>query len=117
MDQKDRRSLAVVTLAAVLAFLGAILFSPPLFQFGYEPVSPEPVSIDRLLRTELNRATEEDLCVLSGMGPQKAKAILEYRKTHGAFTSIEQLTEIEGVSEKLLETWRPYLYIEGNGER
>ena len=116
MNQKDQRSLAVVTLAAVLVLLGAILFSPPLFQFGYEAVSPEPLSIERLLRTELNRATEEDLCALSGLGPKKAKEILQYREEHGAFTSIEQLKEIKGVSEKLLETWRPYLYIEGDDE-
>ncbi len=92
--------------------LGAILLSPPIFQFGYDPVSPGPTGAVQILRVNLNLANEATLRNLPGVGESKAKAIIAYREEHGDFNDVEELIEVEGFSEKDLETLRPYLFLQ-----
>lgn len=35
--------------------------------------------------------------VLVGIGPSKAQAIVAYRKAHGAFRSVDALTDVKGI--------------------
>ncbi len=53
--------------------------------------APEPVNI--------NTADAETLDKLPGIGPAKAAAILEYRKTHGFFRVPEDLMKVPGIKE------------------
>lgn len=39
---------------------------------------------------------------LKGIGPSKAAAIVEYRQKHGPFKSIDQLTQVKGIGEKVI---------------
>jgi competence protein ComEA len=41
--------------------------------------------------------------VLKGVGLAKAEAIVAYRKEHGGFKSLEQLSEVKGIGEKLVK--------------
>lgn len=54
-------------------------------------------------KINLNKATKADLETLSGIGPAKADAIIEYRETKGSFKTIEDLMEISGFGEKTFE--------------
>lgn len=45
---------------------------------------------------DLNTATQSELESVKGLGPAKAKAILEYREKHGAFKSLDDLTQVKG---------------------
>ena len=100
VEQNGKRmaALAAAVLAAVV--LGALLFTPPLFQPGYDPLNPQPVTVQGLLRS------------LPGLGEKKARAILQYRADHGPFSSLEELAQISAVTSKDLEAWDGYLYIE-----
>ena len=60
----------------------------------------------------LNTATKEELCTLSGIGATKAEAILAYRTEIGGFSSIEQLKEVAGIGESLFKQIKSSIYIE-----
>jgi|GEM_PF-913365 len=54
----------------------------------------------------VNTATASQLCSLKGIGEKKAAAIIQYRDEHGDFTSVDQLLNVPGIGEKLLESFR-----------
>ena len=54
----------------------------------------------------LNTATAEQLDTLDGVGPATARKILEYRRQHGGFRSIDDLGEIPGIGPKRLAALR-----------
>lgn len=50
-------------------------------------------------RVNLNTASEAELMTLSGIGQSKAEAILLYRETHGGFSSVEEIMNVDGIKE------------------
>ncbi|MFJ8067800.1 helix-hairpin-helix domain-containing protein [Peribacillus sp. NPDC096447] len=54
----------------------------------------------------LNTATQEDLETLTGIGPSKANAILEYRETIGKFKDVDELKKVTGIGVKTFERLR-----------
>ncbi len=55
---------------------------------------------------DLNSATTEQLDSLPGVGPVLAGRILEWRREHGRFTSVDELGEVSGIGDKVLERLR-----------
>ena len=51
----------------------------------------------------INRANEQEMDSLPGIGPAMAKRIVDYRKEKGMFSSIDELKEVPGISEKKFE--------------
>jgi len=46
---------------------------------------------------------------LKGVGPVKAQRLVEYRQRHGAFHSIDEIAQVKGFSQKLIERNRAEL--------
>jgi uncharacterized protein len=59
----------------------------------------------------LNTASRHLLAYVSGIGPQTARNITEYRSTHGPFTSRKQLMEIPRLGAKVFEQCAGFLRI------
>ena len=57
----------------------------------------------------LNSSSASTLEKLPGIGPATAAKIVEYRTKIGSFSSIEQITEVPGIGNKLLEQIRDQL--------
>lgn len=57
----------------------------------------------------LNSSSAQKLEELPGIGPATAKKIVEYRSRIGSFSSVEQITEVPGIGNKLLEQIRDQL--------
>lgn len=60
-------------------------------------------------KVHINTATETELETVPGIGPSKAKAILDFRAKNGPFSKLEDLTLITGIGDKTLERLKPYL--------
>lgn len=55
-----------------------------------------------VVKVNLNTADFKTLQTLYGIGPKKAQAIIDYRKTHGVFKSINDLSYIKGFNKSML---------------
>lgn len=61
---------------------------------------------------ELNSADTTDLQQLYGIGTVRARRIVDYRERLGGFVSLRQLLEIYGITEDMLDEWRPHLTLD-----
>jgi competence protein ComEA len=79
------------------------------------PVAAAPVggSVDGSTTAplNLNMATLEQLDALPGVGPVIAQRILDYRTSHGPFTAVDQLGDIDGIGDRTLEHLHPLVTV------
>jgi len=64
------------------------------------------------IKLDINKATEDDLLLINGIGEVTAKKILDLRKKLGRYSNVEQLMEIKGIKEKKLAKFGKYLYVD-----
>jgi len=64
-------------------------------------------------KVNINSATAAELDSLSGIGPTKAQAIVDYRNQNGPFRSIDDLLNVTGIGPKTLETIRDQITVIG----
>ncbi len=60
----------------------------------------EKLNDDRIKKIDINNADIEELKTLHAIGPVIAKRIIQYRKTHGRFNTIEDIMKVNGIGEK-----------------
>lgn len=77
-----------------------------------EPAPPPPA--DSLVN--INTASVEELDTLPGIGPVLGERIVAFRDEHGPYTSVDQLTDVEGISDRLVETLRPHVTLGDEGD-
>ncbi len=78
---------------------------------GEVEAHPEAFGIIRGSETEgsgaglinINKASTQELEQLPGIGPVKARSIVEYREKNGNFTKIDDIINVSGIGEKTFE--------------
>lgn len=58
------------------------------------------------VRVNVNTADLDTLCSLPGIGPVLAQRIIDYRTANGPFSSVEELTMVQGIGSKKLDAIR-----------
>ena len=77
----------------------------PAQSVASEPADSSQAQIEVV---NINTATLDQLQTLPGIGPVLAQRIIDYRKTNGPFSSVEDLIKIKGIGEKTLAKLKPY---------
>ncbi len=89
--------------AVVIAMLLAIV-GPAVAADKPAPIAPMSVNI--------NTADAQTLAAaLDGVGAARAKAIVEYREAHGPFRSVEDLAQVKGIGERVVDANRTRLTV------
>ena len=63
------------------------------------------------IRLDVNRATVQEFDQLPGIGPALAQRIIDYRRSHGPFTGMEDLSLVKGIGPKKLERLRGFVTV------
>jgi len=71
------------------------------------------VSCVNQVGVEVNTASKQLLTYVSGLGPVRAQAIIDYRHAHGAFGSREEIRQVSGLGPKAFEQAAGFLRILG----
>ncbi|MFH0876916.1 MAG: helix-hairpin-helix domain-containing protein, partial [Candidatus Omnitrophota bacterium] len=58
---------------------------------------------------DLARASREDLLAMPGIGEKRADAILALRQAQGGSLELEDLKNIKGLNDAMLERIKPYV--------
>jgi competence protein ComEA len=77
-------------------------------------LQPAPASIlqPASSRVNINAAGQAELETLPGIGPALATRILDYRQTHGSFQSIDEIVNVAGIGDALLEKIRDLITVD-----
>lgn len=62
-------------------------------------------------RVNINTATADALIALPGIGEALAARIIEYREQHGPFQTLEELAEVSGISDRMVDELRDLITI------
>ena len=66
---------------------------------------------------DINTADEKELASVKGIGPAKAKAIVEHRKKNGPFKSVDDLTNVKGFDTKSIGKMKGELTAGSGGKK
>lgn len=94
MTMKKQRLLAAV--------LGAWLFAAALPALATTDTKP----------VNINSATAAELESVKGIGNSKAKAIVDYRDKNGPFKTVDDLKNVKGIGDRMMNTLREQVTIE-----
>ncbi|MDE8555896.1 helix-hairpin-helix domain-containing protein [Pantoea vagans] len=80
--------------------------SPAVSQNAHPAPKPDTASQlpSKQEQVSINEATAEQLsAAMNGVGLKKAQAIVNYREQYGPFSAIQQLSEVPGIGNALIE--------------
>ena len=60
-------------------------------------------------KININSADIDQLSLIKGIGIKKAQAIVDYRTSHGQFTTLEEVVNVKGIGKGTLKKIMPYL--------
>ncbi len=109
--EKGVLAAVLLALAVMLAIFGLrALRSAPLEAIAPAAVStPAGETVSQEDRIDINTADAEALMSLPGIGEAKAAAIIAYREEHGPFRYPEELLNVKGIGEGILEGLLDYV--------
>jgi competence protein ComEA len=128
LRRDDQRTVAVLTLLALVAIgswsvvqwkmASRTIEIDSSERVAFEKIGAEPVKIGSeesqidkksLFQVDINEAKWPELAQLPRIGETTARRIVQDRKDHGPFKSIDDLTRIRGIGAKTVEKLRKYI--------
>jgi competence ComEA-like helix-hairpin-helix protein len=94
--------LIILALGIGIDFLSKILSQAP----------PVALILENTAKIDLNQADQKMLKDIPGIGEKLSQRIIDYRNNEGGFSSLEELKDIKGITQKRYEELTNWLYIE-----
>ena len=96
LTPQERKFIAIIT---IIFIVGAVV------QLGLRrDIAPVRWAKSvRQFKININTARQDQLQMLPGIGAKLASRIIEYRKENGPFKSLDDLQDIDGMTEKRFE--------------
>lgn len=86
-------------------------------QRGFNPIDIDQAATQSIsFQVEINSASKHEFACLPGIGSITAARITDYREQNGPFESIDSLTDVPGISTKMLTKIKPWLHHDPNDE-
>lgn len=102
MTRAEKRAWLAILLSLAVGAVGHRL--APLQRTPSLSAPPDTAAV----RIDLNTATVEELLLLPGVGPARAREILAHRP----YRRVEDLLKVPGIGVKTLERLRPYVRVD-----
>lgn len=99
------RKKSLIVLASFLACLFLLGNVTP----GLSKDAKQAASVQELKQVNVNKASAEELVTVRGIGPVIAKRIIDYRAANGAFKSLEELAQVNGIGKAKYEKMKEQL--------
>jgi competence ComEA-like helix-hairpin-helix protein len=107
LSPRAQRVLAAAVFASLtgmaVGFVALGGFSGGLVPYGAPPPPTGGFTVN------VNAAGADELAVLPGLGPATAARIVEHRRQHGPFATLEDLLDVPGIGPATLDGLRPHL--------
>lgn len=119
-DVTKKSKVPIIVLVSTLVIVILILIANNLLQTSQrkrelqEKKEIVEKKTEEVRKVNINKADIETLVKLPGIGPIKAKAIIDYREKIGEFKSLDEITKVKGIGKKTMAKIEPYLEIEGD---
>lgn len=100
------KSIRIWMLIPMFATISCFILSGPAIAASASQAQPaSAVSAEPTAgpKVNINSADVETLCTLKGIGPALALRIKEFREQHGPFKTPEDITQVRGVGNTILE--------------
>lgn len=95
------KTLSLLMVASLSLFAADAVKPPVAKPVAAAEKAPVAAPASASSQININTATEAELQKLHGIGAAKAKAIVDYRKAHGAFKNAADLTAVPGIGDKI----------------
>jgi len=118
-----KSKVAIIVLGSILLIGVLILVVNDLFQNSQKSRDlREGIGIlgranEEFPKVDINKADIDNLVKIPGIGPVKAKAIIDYREKIGKFESLSELTNVKGIGKETVTKLEPYLEIAGDSAK
>ena len=109
LSPSERRFLVLAAAAAVCIVSLAFWYAVPPSQAQASSAAVEPLR--ESFRVDLNTAGVDAMTTLPGLGEKKARAILEYRLAYGRFQSLDEVAQVSGVTQDMIDEWQGLAYV------
>jgi len=111
---KGRLLVGAVAAALIGGAIGVVAVSPAEGQRRSPPAQASAPSAEAAAGVvNINTASEDELERLPGIGPSKARAIVELRQRMGRFQRVEDILRVRGIGRATFRRLRPMLTIQG----
>lgn len=103
VPRQQHALICVTFFGLVILTSWLLLYRQQLVDYCYPPEQTFRFSLD------INKAPQSELSLLPGIGTTMAERIIETRRTHGPFTSIEEIVRVPGIGTITLNEIRPFI--------